>query len=64
MNPFESALAEESLYLAQIFNQPMPNDPRSGHRTYIGPTAYINVQSATNTLVPEHEAAMLANFRS
>lgn len=63
MTPFEYALSEESRYLANIVDQPMPTDPRSGYRSYIGPTAIIPTDS-NHSLITDNERLLLAAWKN
>lgn len=66
MSPFESSLAEESKWLANIVNQSMPSDSQSGLRVYIGPTAVdLSVLTEAQRLRDQlaHEQRILAAYR-
>jgi hypothetical protein len=63
VDQFESALAEESKWLAHVEDQPMPTDSRAGHRTYIGPTAVdlsMLPDSMRESLIRQREQKLLS----
>lgn len=60
-SPFARALAEEEKWLADVRDRLMPDDPRAGHRVYLGPT---RTPGRSPAAVADTERRLMANWRS